>query len=78
MKFDDQQFALINDLGKIDVTITGDAIHVLWGKGAGPQTASELICANTDMLNTIATQKFENDDVTPDGYVVITDLDIEG
>jgi hypothetical protein len=56
------------------VRITGRALHLFWGDGAGAQTAVGLVHANREMLEDIAAAAEPDDD----GVIVIDEIDIEG
>ncbi len=77
MTFEDQTMTVESPFGRIDVVIGGDALHVLWGEGVGPQDAAGLIASNREMLEQIAVMKYEADAVEEDGSLRITDLDVE-
>jgi hypothetical protein len=77
MTFDDQNMTVESPFGRINVVISGDALHVLWGEGVGPQDAAGIIASNREMLKQIAIMKYEADAVEEDGSLRITDLDVE-
>jgi len=77
MQFEDQEMTIDSVFGPLRVVVTGEALHVLWGEGVGPQDGPGLIEDNRDMLTQIATMKFEADEGEPDGTVRLTGLDIE-
>ncbi|PXA86531.1 hypothetical protein DMC47_34300 [Nostoc sp. 3335mG] len=78
MTFEDQQISLEGPFGEIPVTVTADALHMLWGANTGPQDADGLIAANRAMIEQVALMKFEAGEVEENGRVHVTDYDLEG
>lgn len=78
MTFEDRQISLDAPFGVVPVTVTGDALHMLWGADTGPQDADGLIAANRAMIEQVALMKFEAGEVEEDGRVHVTDYDLEG
>jgi hypothetical protein len=57
--------------------VTGEALHVWWGEGAGPQDAAGLLAANAEQIVHLAAMKREADAVDDDGIVMISAMDVE-
>jgi hypothetical protein len=77
MTFDDQRIEIDTAFGPLQVTVTGEALHTLWGEGVGPQDAAGLVAANMALLRHVATIKFEADEGEGDYAVRITGADLE-
>ena len=77
MEFQDRRIEIATEFGPIEITVTGEALHVLWGEGIGPQDGPGLIEANRAMIEQIATMKIEAGDSVDARSVTITGLDIE-
>lgn len=52
--------------------VAGEALHVWWGDGAGPQDAAGLTEANVELSRHLATIKREADE---DGVIRISEMD---
>ena len=78
MNFLDHHVAIQTPFGSIDVVVSAEALHVLWGRGVGPQDGLGLIEANRDMIEQIAMMKLEAGECLDAKTVAITELDIDG
>jgi hypothetical protein len=54
MWFADQRLSIATTFGPIDVRVTGEALHVSWGDGVGPQDAASLMQANAELITHLA------------------------
>ncbi|TPG18790.1 hypothetical protein EAH87_12045 [Sphingomonas koreensis] len=75
--FDNQTIHIDSVFGTLSVTVTGEALHVLWRDGAGPHDGPGLIAAHYDTIVQVATMKFEADEGEDDYAVRITEFDLE-
>jgi hypothetical protein len=78
MQFEDREIDVETCFGTARVRVAGEALHVLWGEGVGPQDAAGLLAVNKELLIHLATIKREADEVDENGVVQISALDIEG
>lgn len=77
MRFADQMLGIETPFGPTEVRVTGEALHVWWGDGVGPQDAAGLLAANTEQIRHLVTIKREADEVGDDGVVTISAMDVE-
>jgi hypothetical protein len=77
MTFEDQTIEIDSDFGPLKVIVTGEALHILWGEGVGPQDGAGLVAANMDVIRHVATIKFEADEGEDEYCVRITGPDLE-
>jgi hypothetical protein len=78
MRFEDRAITIETAFGPTRVRVTGEALHVWWGAGTGPQDADGLLAANAELIKHLATIKREADEVEEDGVVAISEMDAEG
>jgi hypothetical protein len=78
MQFEDQTLSVDTPFGPTEVCVTGDALHVWWGEGVGPQDAAGLLAANAELIAHLATIKREAGEIEDDGMVKISSSDVEG
>ena len=74
MQFSEYETAFPTKRGAIRVRVTASALHLMWGAGAGPQTAEGLVAANRDMIEELIAMTPPG----PDGIVVISEDTITG
>ena len=77
MQFEDQMIIVETAFGRTRVCVTGEALHVWWGEGVGPQDAVGLLAANAEQIAHLAAMKREADAVDDDGIVMISAMDVE-
>lgn len=77
MRFEDQMLSIETPFGPTDVCVTGEALHVWWGAGVGPQDAAGLMEANAELIRHLATIKRETDEEDEDGVIRISEMDVE-
>ena len=77
MRFMDQMLTVETSFGPTEVCVAGDALHVWWGDGVGPQDAPGLMEANVELIRHLATIKREAGEVDEDGVIRISEMDIE-
>jgi hypothetical protein len=78
MRFEDQTVTIETPFGPTRVRVTGAALLVWWGEGAGPQDATGLLAANAELIKHLATIRCEADEVEDDGIVGISEMDAAG
>lgn len=77
MPFADQMLSIETPFGPTDVCVTGEALHVWWGDGVGPQDATGLMRANAELIRHLAAIKREAGEVGDDGLISISEVDVE-
>jgi hypothetical protein len=77
MWFADQMLSIETPFGPTDVCVTGEALHVWWGAGVGPQDAAGLMRANGELITHLATIKREAGEVGDNGLISISEIDVE-
>jgi len=76
-QFKDETVTIDSVFGSLSVTVTGDALHVLWGADSGPQDGPGLIAYHREMIEQVATMKFEAGESEDSQAVRITGPDLE-
>ena len=77
MKFADHLLQIESPFGLIATRVTADALHMLRVAEGGPQDPDGLMAENRDMIGQVVCMKFEAGEVGDDGYVRVSELDLE-
>ena len=74
--FEDFTTMITADGRAIPIRITASALHALWGRGVGPQTADGIFWKYRAVFDELVAEKLESGEIR-DGLVVISDADLD-